>query len=668
MSSADLTSTTPPNETRDLFSPSIEPIQTRQPIASDDSGAHASEANPTLSSDIAPTTSRRSFSPSPLVWNESGWLAGNFTFGPVGNERDKGDGRAQRLGRKSERRRSSWESDKSRSSSSTPSTSQEGKTGTLCKADVPNVTAAESDNATSQASKLAPTAPPFVFSPRPVQPATTCPAPSVSRLTPISTDPVPRHSSLPFPPTQGSFPLETPPHTASFPHYAAGGEFDALGETSRGASRYGATRRQGRRRGDPFDYFSNRDDEGDDEGREGAWTAQQQQEYNSIFSSPPYSSSDRSRSSSIASSSSLFGAHSRHSVDRNATVQQLASYFGPSPVDVAPPILPAGFDNFTPPQDLYSPASSRHGSISSFDSGVYPPLAHPEPFNLTPEDDLYIQAREIYTNSCCSTLKAPPPAAKLWEIAEYFDKAMNQENPLAALYGVNSEQTKGFYANPATSGLDETVVKVAAMRGRQNQMLSVQRSAAGQILPGPSPNNRKLELYKVTLSLPPDSGDRQADMFRLTFYRRNSAGVGKKKDPGEYGFLLTLLTSASSSLSKHAMPTVGTASSASSRTVAKSNVRSRGTPRYVLESPRRVGAATVRRLTLSSAHPPHSSRASSAGPSRSTVLVPTAPVAASSIKPFPDAASQVAGRRLLLHRSPPASALLKNPSRVVPTS
>jgi hypothetical protein len=108
---------------------------------------------------------------------------------------------------------------------------------------------------------------------------------------------------------------------------------------------------------------------------------------------------------------------------------------------------------------------------------------------------------------------------------------MNQENPLAALYGVNSEQTKGFYANPATSGLDETVVKVAAMRGRQNQMLSVQRSAAGQILPGPSPNNRKLELYKVSSDFLHFSA---LSLTKFSRSRRLScAGVGKRRDLGE---------------------------------------------------------------------------------------------------------------------------------------
>ncbi|GAA5912678.1 Tis11p [Sporobolomyces salmoneus] len=394
---------------------------------------------------------------------------------PIGREKV---GR-KRIGsiEESEKRRSSSESDHSQSTYSTPSTSQMASE----KETVIEQKEEEKKKSFGAASKLAPTAAPFIFSPRPIQPATSLSTPPFSRLSPISSASVgPRHGSLPFPATQASFsPLDTPPHSA-LPRFDSTGSFvdsysnRGIAEEIQRLQDY--RRGEGLGGGNHFDYFSNYDD--DDEAGED-WTAQQQQRYNSMFSSPPYSSSERSRSSSIASSSSFFGNSlpSRHSVDRNATVQQLASYFGPSPVDVAPPILPAGFDNFSPQPDLYSPYSSRHGSISSLDSGIYPPLAHPEPFNLTPEDDLYIQARESTRNPV----------------------AMNQENPLAALYVVNSEQTKGFYANPATSGLDETVVKVAAMRGRQNQMLSVQRSAAGQILPGPSPNNRKLELYKTEL-------------------------------------------------------------------------------------------------------------------------------------------------------------------------
>lgn len=401
----------------------------------------------------------------------------------------EGEGGEEGKGRRfeQERRSSTNDSDKSSSlhSSTTPSSAsaEEGKKEEGMK-----------KKSTSGFSKLAPTAQPFVFSPKPTQHTPTVSTPPFARLSPLTTTSVPRHSSLPFPATSShssnNSPLE-PPHSA-MPRFNTSGQFLDKG------SRYNIAEEILQLQGGGFEGVGNQVEELSTydsfcEGADGGgWTAEQQQHFNSMFASPYEGSPERSRSSSNASSSSFFGSY-RSSIDRNATVQQhLTSYFGPSPVDIAPLNLPAGFDNFTP-------HLSRTSSMSSFDSQIYPPLAHPEPFNLTPEDPLYIQAREIYTTSCCSTLKTAPPPAKLWEIGEYFDKAMNQENPLAALYGVNSEQTKGFYANPATSGLNEVVVKVAAMRGRQNQMLSVQRSAAGQILPGPSPNNRKLELYKTEL-------------------------------------------------------------------------------------------------------------------------------------------------------------------------
>ncbi|GAA5955461.1 hypothetical protein JCM3765_006786 [Sporobolomyces pararoseus] len=508
--SSHLSHTPPPdNSINDLFSPSHDTTPT--PILAGFEEARAGEEeekgeeveNVNSSNILRSTSSPRTISPTPLAWNESAWLSGKFNFAPFENDSDGGEEGVRRSNDQREKRRSSWESDKSASSSSTPSTSQEGKNMSeeekleAEKKEMEDKKENEEEEPKKKTfgnSKLAPTAPPFIFSPKPIPPPSNPSAsPPFARLTPISTASIPRHSSLPFPSTQTTFPLDPPPHSA-LPRFNSSGSLVEQGVTYDIADEIFRLQTGGRG-GDQFDYFSTYDDDEEDGAQ---WTAEQQQRFNAMYASPLYPSSERSRSSSIASSSSFFGSP-RHSVDRNATVQQLASYFGPSPVDVAPPILPAGFDNFSPQQDLYSPLSSRHGSVSSFDSGIYPPLAHPEPFNLTPEDDLYIQAREIYTNSCCSTLKTAPPPSKLWEIGEYFDKAMNQENPLAALYGVNSEQTKGFYANPATSGLDETVVKVAAMRGRQNQMLSVQRSAAGQILPGPSPNNRKLELYKTEL-------------------------------------------------------------------------------------------------------------------------------------------------------------------------
>ena len=477
--------TPPTSATKDLFSP-VESTTPTSTLLTVSAKLEDREEIMTSKSNVAPTS--RSHSPSPLLWNETGWNAGNFTFSPFSNEDNQKEEEGKKGRRFEERRSSATDSDKSSSlhSSTTPSSSEESKKEEVTK-----------KSTTFGFSKLAPTAQPFVFSPKPAQHTPTVSTPPFARLSPLTTTSIPRHSSLPFPATSShsstNSPLE-PPHSA-MPRFNTSGQFldqgsrydiaEEILQLQGGGFESGGV-------GDQVEELSTYDSFG--EGADGGgWTAEQQQHFNSMFASPYQGSPERSRSSSVASSSSFFSSPHRSSVDRNATVQQhLTSYFGPSPVDVAPLNLPAGFDNFTP-------HLSRTSSMSSFDSQIYPPLAHPEPFNLTPEDPLYIQAREIYTTSCCSTLKTAPPPAKLWEIGEYFDKAMNQENPLAALYGVNSEQTKGFYANPATSGLNEVVVKVAAMRGRQNQMLSVQRSAAGQILPGPSPNNRKLELYKTEL-------------------------------------------------------------------------------------------------------------------------------------------------------------------------
>ncbi|GAA6010868.1 hypothetical protein JCM11491_004574 [Sporobolomyces phaffii] len=494
-SSPTLRTTRPSDSISDMFSPSLDRTPTPESIATSVTiggvSVAGSESNP------APAPSSRHRSPSPLAWNESGWLAGKFTFSPFDEtEKDREDGESGRSNKREETSRSSSTSDKSASgsTSSTTSTSQEGQASIKGGDHTTQSEKAEEEEDTEEeeprrkrigSSKLAPTAPPFVFSPRPERHSSSASPPPFARLSPISAASAPRHASLPFPSTQPAIALDTPPHSA-LPRIDAAGfliDQDSSYDIADEILKLQTTSEHGGPEGFPAV----------DDGRDEDWITEQQLHYNAMFSSPFQASPPRSRSSSIASTSSFFGSSQpRRSVDRNATVQQLASYFGPSPVDVALPILPAGFDNFPPPL-------SRNGSISSFDSGIYPPLAHPEPFNLTPEDDLYVQAREIYSNACCSTLKTTPPPSKLREIGDYFDKAMNQENPLAALYGVNSEQTKGFYANPATSGLDETVVKVAAMRGRQNQMLSVQRSAAGQILPGPSPNNRKLELYKTEL-------------------------------------------------------------------------------------------------------------------------------------------------------------------------
>ncbi|GAA5924947.1 uncharacterized protein JCM15063_005774 [Sporobolomyces koalae] len=450
----------------DLFSPNSTPT----PLALEEQSTTAKAA-------VASSSPARGHSPAPLSWSPAGWNAASFTFT---SELDDSFNPAHRP----EEQRS-------------PRPSLLSFVGRASPRLLRNVADAGSSAADEEKrkslSRLAATAPPFVFSPRPTERE---PSPPFARLSPLQTSAVPRHNSLPFPSSRSSSFFDGP--RSAMPRFASGGQLIDHGKRYEIADEILRLQQKPIDREDRMEELSTYEtpNPGDSDKD---WLAEQQQYFNSMYASPLHSPADRSRSSSLTSTTSFFGSHRRPSVDRNATVQQLNSYFGPSPVDTAPAILPAGFDTFSPQLAPYSPQLSRHSSISSLDSQVYPPLAHPEPFNLTPEDSLYIQAREIYTTACCSTLKATPPAAKLREIGEYFDKAMNQDNPLAALYGVNSEQTKGFYASPATSGLNEIVVKVAAMRGRQNQMLSVQRSAAGQILPGPSPNNRKLELYKTEL-------------------------------------------------------------------------------------------------------------------------------------------------------------------------
>ncbi|GAA5867697.1 hypothetical protein JCM3774_003380 [Rhodotorula dairenensis] len=221
---------------------------------------------------------------------------------------------------------------------------------------------------------------------------------------------------------------------------------------------------------------------------------------------------ERGRSMSLASSSSLASPF-RQSRERSNTVAQLQSYFGPPTADLNVPLgAPAPLDAYAASglgrsygsSLASSQALSRTTSYASLSGGgglasPYPPLAHPEPFNLTPEDPLYIEARDIFVDSSCSSLAATPTSQHRQTMAAHFDRAMHTLTPLASLYGLSQDAANHLLADPANSGVSEVVLKVAAMRGRQQQMASVQRSAMGMPLPGPSPNNRKLNLYKTEL-------------------------------------------------------------------------------------------------------------------------------------------------------------------------
>lgn len=224
------------------------------------------------------------------------------------------------------------------------------------------------------------------------------------------------------------------------------------------------------------------------------------------FTVPPFAlPSERGRSLSLASALHAQGPL-RPALERSNTVAQLQSYFGPpSP---AAHTTRAGPERYRSSSQVFDYALSSSQELSRTPSCAsltgsftlpYPPLAHPEPFNLTPDDALYIEARDLFVESSCSSLVGAPTMQHLETMAAHFDQAMQTLNPLASLYGLSQDAANHLLADPASSGVNEVVLKVAAMRGRQQQMASVQRSAMGMPLPGPSPNNRKLNLYKTEL-------------------------------------------------------------------------------------------------------------------------------------------------------------------------
>lgn len=217
---------TPPLEAiRDLFSPS--PDRTPTPILAGSARLSSSEESASSKS----KSTSRNLSPSPLFASESGWLAGKMSFSPFGSDETSSEEPGSRSEKKKrERRRPSWGSDQSRSSESTPLTSQEGKTEAegVVNAEKKDCLGEEEQEAKKQkigSSKLAPTAQPFVFSPKPIQAPSSSPPPPFARLSPIKTSAPPRHSSLPFPSTQASIPLDTPPHSA-LPHFDASGHLN----------------------------------------------------------------------------------------------------------------------------------------------------------------------------------------------------------------------------------------------------------------------------------------------------------------------------------------------------------------------------------------------------------------------------------------------------------
>ncbi|GAA5910990.1 hypothetical protein JCM8208_003950 [Rhodotorula glutinis] len=206
------------------------------------------------------------------------------------------------------------------------------------------------------------------------------------------------------------------------------------------------------------------------------------------------------RSSSIASSSdsSFFSPTADRPVFARAqTAARLQTYFDAPQGDSSSVHLPDDYDAYLPLSPAASVgAGSRHSSLASF-GGAYPPLAHPEPFNLMRDDPLYLEARDLFVESTCTSLTTPVTDEHLDTMAQHFDHAMHQLHPLATLFGLSQDAADRLLADPDSSGVEAVVLKVAAMMGRQQQLASTRLSAMGVPLPGPSPNNRKTELYKT---------------------------------------------------------------------------------------------------------------------------------------------------------------------------
>ncbi|GAA5828948.1 hypothetical protein JCM11251_004075 [Rhodosporidiobolus azoricus] len=466
-----------------------------------------------------PSAASRTHSPSPLLWSESGWNAGHFTFSPFDApvKAVAGEGVA------SEARASSISVE-----------ALEGLRGqeTTCSGLVSSseVIASVASITTSPVlrTKLAPTAQSFVPKVTAFTPAhlssldTTATSSPYSRSGPAS-GPGSSPSSSPLEPC-------TPPpfHRNSFDS-----QFDSEGHLITHGSKYTIADEILQLQGGHLDELetlaaaavepfasANHRTRTISEGSNYAHGIEQWRLQHSPVATaspatfplrqgpfPPGPSSahgfERSRSSSIASTASSYFAP-RPTLERAATAAQLQSYFGPPSAAEAmnaPVVLPGGFDTFDPtyPVPHHLSRTSSFSSLGGMGGPMYPPLAHPEPFNLMPDDPLYLQARDVFVDSSCSSLSGPPTQHHRQSMASHFERAMHTLNPLATLYGLSQEAANQLLAEPDKSGVRDVVLKVAAMMGRQQQMASVQRSAMGAALPGPSPNNRKLNLYKTEL-------------------------------------------------------------------------------------------------------------------------------------------------------------------------
>lgn len=153
---------------------------------------------------------------------------------------------------------------------------------------------------------------------------------------------------------------------------------------------------------------------------------------------------------------------------------QLQSYFGPSTVGVNAPL-----GTYPPSASLYEPAQSVYGPVAG--APVVP--------DVSPTSPLYVAARDTFVTLAVAGLDPISAASASPSLAAHFDLAMNAPHPLAVLYGVTSDQADQLAASPASSGIDELVLRVAARR-------TGYRPGPGE-LGGPSPSNKKINLYKT---------------------------------------------------------------------------------------------------------------------------------------------------------------------------
>lgn len=477
---------------------------------SDEPFSRTLEAKATLAP--GPSPSPRAASPSPLSWSES-WNTGHFTFSPFGAAGDE------------------EHHHESATSKATHSLASEHKSGSS-QAETSTASTSVAPSSPIARSKLAPTASAFVPKLASLTPA----FPPVTSSLDTGARPFPFHPRSGRSTGASSSPSSSPVEPLTPPAFTHSGavesHLDHQGHLVSYGSKYTIADEILQLQAQPLGSLNHEEletlsaydhapplarlrtvSEGSNYGRAvEQWRLQQQApstfplRQGPFVPGSPSAGFERSRSSSIASTASSYFSP-RPNLERSNTAAELQSYFGPSNVEVNAP-LPGGYNSFDPsyPPIHHLTRSSSYASLHQH-LAPYPPLAHPEPFNLTAEDPLYLQARDIFVESSCSSLSAPS-SGHHQAMSIHFDRAMQTLNPLATLYGLSQDAANQLLAEPEKSGVNDVVLKVAAMRGRQEQMASVQRSAMGTLLPGPSPNNRKLNLYKVRpffLSFSPSS-------------------------------------------------------------------------------------------------------------------------------------------------------------------